>query len=96
MLYQYNILLGVYSTEKIYIVYVLLDACKQELTERFPEQDIFDKALLKISSNYVVLLSTMQFPFEATEPSHLVGGVCFCQFVRWLKSLPVHLKNTDF
>lgn len=84
LLFEENILMGAQSNSKIHMVYVLLDGCRRELTELFPEDNevVFKRALLKYSCSYSYCLAKRHFPFPTpTNTGHLDGHVCFCQFV---------------
>ncbi|XP_069384925.1 uncharacterized protein [Paralichthys olivaceus] len=86
ILCEEKLLMGCRSNSKIYLVYVLLDGCKDEFAETFSEQvgaeDMFHRAMTFFSSGYACCLSKRHFPFpQPSSTGHLEGGVCFCQYV---------------
>ncbi|XP_072770636.1 uncharacterized protein [Nerophis lumbriciformis] len=87
ILREEKLLMGCCSNSKLYLVYVCLDGCEGEFEAAFESQvdakEAFERALLMFSSGYACCLAKKHFPFPQPDSSrgHLVGGVCFCQYV---------------
>ncbi|XP_055017790.1 uncharacterized protein LOC110161067 [Boleophthalmus pectinirostris] len=82
LLYQEHILMGVLSNKELSLVYVSLEACRQQLRHQFPEEDdVLCGALRRFSSYYAYYLSKGYFPFEPFDAGHLEDTLCFCQYV---------------
>ncbi|XP_061915717.1 uncharacterized protein LOC133658109 [Entelurus aequoreus] len=87
ILREEKLLMGCCSNSKLYLVYVCLDGCEGEFEEEFESQvdskEAFERALLMFSSGYACCLAKKHFPFPQPDSrrGHLVGGVCFCQYV---------------
>ncbi|XP_058501935.1 uncharacterized protein LOC131470249 [Solea solea] len=82
-----KVLIGCRSNSKLYLVYVSLEGCKQEVANTFSDEDgnaddMFQRALIFFSSGYACSLAKRHFPFpQPSSTGHLEGGVCFCQYV---------------
>ncbi|KAG7522256.1 hypothetical protein JOB18_017503 [Solea senegalensis] len=82
-----KVLIGCQSNSKLYLVYVSLEGCKQEVAKTFSDEDgnaddMFQRALIFFSSGYACSLAKRHFPFpQPSSTGHLEGGVCFCQYV---------------
>ncbi|XP_061780346.1 uncharacterized protein [Nerophis lumbriciformis] len=87
ILREEKLLMGCLSNSNLYLVYVCLDGCEGEFEEAFESQvdakEAFEKALCIFSSGYACCLAKKHFPFPQPDSrlGHLVGGVCFCQYV---------------
>ncbi|XP_061735662.1 uncharacterized protein LOC133538251 [Nerophis ophidion] len=87
ILREEKLLMGCCSNSKLYLVYVCLNGCEGEFKEAFESQvdakEAFKRALLMFSSGYACCLAKKHFPFPQPDScrGHLVGGVCFCQYV---------------
>ncbi|CAL9704911.1 unnamed protein product [Knipowitschia caucasica] len=79
LLYEEHVLMGAQSHSKLFLVYVSVERCKQELAQ---DQEFFHDSILKFSCEYACCLSKRHFPSpNASTLSHLEGNMCFCQFV---------------
>ncbi|XP_053548867.1 uncharacterized protein LOC128640402 [Bombina bombina] len=97
LLMKTSILAGYPSKGQLFFVYITcLKKCMRNFEITFGTGSalataMWEKAIVKHSSEYACCLSRKCFPFKDTEvPSHLKGGVCFCQFVI------VQIKNGDW
>ncbi|XP_041652275.1 uncharacterized protein LOC121515526 [Cheilinus undulatus] len=84
LLHEDKVLMGCRSNSKIYLVYVSLICCKQEIADTFPEkaEEMFQRALMFFSSGFTCSLAKRHSPFpQPSSSGHLEGGLCFCQYV---------------
>lgn len=89
LLLHEKLLIGCESRTKLHFVYLSLEGCRATFRETFrgstpPGEKMLHTALLYFSSGYACCVARKHFPFPlpvGTSPGHLVGSVCFCQYV---------------
>ncbi|KAM4636170.1 LOW QUALITY PROTEIN: uncharacterized protein O3C94_017374 [Discoglossus pictus] len=86
VLMETSVLAGCSSKSQLFFVYVTLHKCKQRFEVTFGRgsalaKAMWEKAVVKHSSNYACCLYRKYFPFKGEAPGHLEGGICFCQYV---------------